>query len=72
MSSILAAVRHWAGINATVHLFGSRLDDQTKGGDVDLLIETAKPLTLLDQAHIKMQLENDLGLPVDIIVKLKR
>jgi len=38
---------------------------------VDLLIETPKPLALLDQAHIKMRLEADLCLPVDIVAKVR-
>ncbi|MDX8413338.1 MAG: hypothetical protein R8J85_04550 [Mariprofundales bacterium] len=42
-------------------------DAAVKGGDVDLLLETVKPLPLLDRARIKMVLEQQLGLPVDII-----
>jgi len=56
-----------AGECATVALFGSRLNGQARGGDVDLLIETDSPLTLLDRACIKMHVEKRLGLPVDII-----
>jgi len=67
--SILTTVNHWAGEAAAVYLFGSRANDQAKGGDVDLLIETVVPLTLLDRARIKLNLETNLGLPVDIVVK---
>lgn len=41
------------------------------GVRVDLLIESDKPLPLIRRAQIKMQLESLLGLPVDIISKVK-
>jgi predicted nucleotidyltransferase len=52
---------------ATVFLFGSRLNDYARGGDVDVLIETDTLLTLIERARIKMELESLLNLPVDII-----
>jgi len=68
-ASILKMVQRFAGEKAHVYLFGSRLDDQAKGGDVDLLIETSHPLKLLDRAYLKIKLEERLGLPVDIIIR---
>ncbi|HLF98467.1 MAG TPA: nucleotidyltransferase domain-containing protein [Methylococcaceae bacterium] len=56
---------------AEVFLFGSRLDDQARGGDVDLLIETDTSLTLIERARIKMELEARLGLPVDIVSRAR-
>jgi predicted nucleotidyltransferase len=50
-----------------VYLFGSRLDDTARGGDVDLLLETSSPIGLIQRARIKMELEAALGLPVDIL-----
>ena len=65
--SILQTVGRWANKGTTVYLFGSRLDDQARGGDVDLLLETDEPLTLIERAQIKMELETELGLPVDVV-----
>lgn len=67
IETIRATVARLAGPDAGVALFGSRLDDDARGGDVDLLIETDDGLGLLDRARIKLALEEDLGLPVDIV-----
>ncbi len=68
-NTILQTVANWAGTNASVYLFGSRLNDQAKGGDIDLFIETHSALSLLLRAQIKMELAVKLGLPVDIVSK---
>jgi len=67
--AILEMIHRCAGETARVYLFGSRLNDQARGGDVDLLIETGRPLALIDRARLKMKLETKLGLPVDIIAR---
>lgn len=37
---ILRTAREFFGDNARVTLFGSRVDDSRRGGDIDLMIET--------------------------------
>ncbi|WAR46593.1 nucleotidyltransferase family protein [Methylomonas rapida] len=69
INAITQTVVRLVGMDAAVYLFGSRLNDQAKGGDIDLFIESDTQLSLLQRAHIKMQLESQLGLPVDIVSK---
>lgn len=67
--AIIQTVTRLAGMGAAVYLFGSRLNDQAKGGDIDLFIESDTQLSLIQRAQIKMKLESQLGLPVDIVSK---
>ena len=66
-SVILHCVREQLGADVSVMLFGSRLDDDARGGDVDLLVESAAPATLRQRALVTMALEKALELPVDIV-----
>ncbi|UHD17689.1 nucleotidyltransferase family protein [Thiocapsa bogorovii] len=65
--TILGTASRLSGETAVVYLFGSRLDERARGGDVDLLIETPQGLMLLERARLKLELEERLGLPVDVI-----
>ena len=69
INTIVTTSRTFAGVDALVWLYGSRLDDTRHGGDIDLLLEPAPAVSLLDRARIKTLLEQQLNLPVDILVK---
>lgn len=69
--TIRRSVRAHFGAGSGVWLFGSRLDDDARGGDIDLYIEPAKPLPenlFLARAALRAELERRLTQPVDIVV----
>ncbi|MCE0734359.1 nucleotidyltransferase domain-containing protein [Halomonas sp. G15] len=64
---ILADVQVHLGKEVEVRLFGSRLDDTRRGGDLDLLLVSNYPISRLQRAELKQALEARLQLPVDIV-----
>lgn len=52
-----------AGVDATVRLFGSRLDDTARGGDIDLMLELPRAVEHPAQlaARVAARLERALG-----------
>jgi len=67
IETICTTARQTLGEGAKVSLFGSRLDDARKGGDVDLLVEARQEPGLLARALLKNRLEERLQLPVDVV-----
>jgi predicted nucleotidyltransferase len=47
--------------NADIFLFGSRVDDSAKGGDIDLLIITEEKLPLVSLKRIRRLILNEIG-----------
>jgi predicted nucleotidyltransferase len=66
------AAQHMFGPAASVYLFGSRVDDTQRGGDIDLYIELPEvvPQRLEKTLRLQAELKKQLGdRKIDIIVK---
>lgn len=60
------------GADARIWLFGSRADDQLKGGDIDLLVEVDRTIDnrVLLATRLAARLEREFqGLPVDVVLR---
>ena len=66
-----SAVKYF-GKNSKIYLFGSRTDDKKRGGDIDIYIETDKPLSEIFDLKINfiVDLKNKLGdQKIDVLIK---
>ena len=57
------------GQHARIWLFGSRVDDSRRGGDVDLYVEPETAPDLTARLRCKSELADALDLNVDLIVQ---
>ncbi len=72
---VLGAARRHFGDLAAVWLFGSRVRDDARGGDIDLLIETPEPVPnpLAAALAAEVEIQSALDDPkVDILVACRR
>ena len=67
-TDISACVRRVFGPAAEVLVYGSMLDEQARGGDVDLLVLTDDAPARRQRAMATVQLEAALNRPVDLTV----
>lgn len=65
--AILRIARRHVGVQAAVRVYGSRLQNDRRGGDVDLMIEGQQRLAPLTRAALQLDLQEALQLPVDIL-----
>lgn len=69
---IKSEVASQLGAGVTVRLFGSRVDDTQRGGDIDLLIEPGRPLAhrIQEECRLAARLYIKLGgRKVDVLIK---
>ncbi len=68
---IRKTVQEIFGPEATVSVFGSRVDDAARGGDIDLLIQVDKPIPQRQRKALQLvaRLQIRLGdQPIDVLV----
>ncbi len=68
LNSTLRLVHEHLGCDVSVAVYGSRLNDQQRGGDLDLLLESSVHISRLQRARLQLALEAAISLPVDILV----
>ncbi len=66
---IRKAISENFGQDVLIWLFGSRVDDPRRGGDVDLYIETKNANTLMSRLRCKIALKDNLDLSVDLLLE---
>ncbi len=72
IATIRSLVAQLAGDSAQVWLFGSRVDDAARGGDVDLLLDMAEPVAqpALLAAQLGARVSRAMqGRKVDVLIK---
>lgn len=69
LQTIRQLVHSRLGDDARLWLFGSRVDDQRRGGDVDLLAEPARPVSLTQWLSCRSALADALDLKVDLLLR---
>ena len=71
IQAIISSIHGFDG-TADIYLFGSRVDDLEKGGDIDLLV-ISDHLTLTDKISILMSIKDQIGEQrIDLSLKTKK
>jgi len=69
-ATIRQLVKNRLGEESQVWLFGSRVDDSKRGGDLDLYVESKQPCDLSIKLSLMSEIQRSIGLrKVDLLVK---
>jgi predicted nucleotidyltransferase len=68
-TTILAEVESLLGKDTLLWLFGSRVDDAARGGDIDLYAEVAGDVPVQVEARLVARLEHKLDNHVDLVIR---
>ena len=66
-AAICQTVAGIIGPDVRIWLFGSRCNDNARGGDLDLVVENSDLPSIMQRARIQLALETSLAMPVDIV-----
>ncbi|MDO9305957.1 MAG: nucleotidyltransferase domain-containing protein [Sulfuricurvum sp.] len=67
---IIKSTLHETMDDAKIFLFGSRIDDAKKGGDIDLFVQTHKNISLKEELTILAQMEfRGIERKIDLIIQ---
>lgn len=66
---IIRSVIHDIDPEGKIYLFGSRSDDQRRGGDIDLFLDASLAIPLKSQLGMQYKLTSRCDTRVDLLVK---
>lgn len=68
--SVIQYAKEYFGNNIKLYLFGSRVDDNKRGGDIDLLIDTTEKIdTKAEINFLRAIYKNITSRKIDLLIK---
>lgn len=68
VDTIRTRIHEVMGAGSRIWLFGSRVDDARRGGDVDLYVQPSRPVALEQELLCRGALADALDLGVDLVI----
>ena len=68
--SVIHYAKEYFGDNIKIYLFGSRVDDSKKGGDIDLLIDTTDKIDIkTEMSFLRTIYKNITSRKIDLLIR---